>query len=477
VTGRLFDYTTGSVVQESLPSSETTDYSYDGWKRLTTVKDDNAKTVRTHAYSLGSNSNYILTKDMLNVTASASSNVKQWFDGLGRPLETVDLGASTSGKNLVVLTEYDRTGHTSKQWLPYASTSDYVAPFTLKKDISSANYGGDTRPYSETQYEASTLGRTLKEYAPGDNWVSHPKTMEYLSNTASGLLGCKAYGVSTAGALTGGSSCYAAGQLFVVKSADEDGKAVYTFTDKLGQKVLERAVNGSEYLDTYYVYDNYGNLCFVLQPEYQTTADLSKYAFQYKYDNLKRCTWKKKPGTSGITMEYDNADRMIFSQEGVQGTSKWTYYVYDNLGRLTKQGENTTKAVGSSPYLQNYYDKYEDFIAVAGSGYDNDQTGNSYGYLTGTVQEVFGQTTKIYTAYYYDNLGQVIKEVRSNLLGGHDTTETVYTFSGKPATVTHTHIATGKTTRTEIYNYTYDGKDRLIKVTHKLGSTTITLAE
>jgi YD repeat-containing protein len=82
VTGRLFDYTTGSVVQESLPSSETTDYSYDDWKRLTTVKNDNAKTVRTHAYSLGSNSNYILTKDMLNVTASASSNVKQWFDGL-----------------------------------------------------------------------------------------------------------------------------------------------------------------------------------------------------------------------------------------------------------------------------------------------------------------------------------------------------------------------------------------------------------
>ena len=29
----------------------------------------------------------------------------------------------------------------------------------------------------------------------------------------------------------------------------------YTFTDKQGQKLLERAVNGSEYFDTYY-YDN-----------------------------------------------------------------------------------------------------------------------------------------------------------------------------------------------------------------------------
>ena len=110
---------------------------------------------------------------------------------------------------------------------------------------------------------------------------------------------------------------------------------------------------------------------------------------------------------------------------------------------------------------------------MAGSGFSNDQSGNSYGYLTGTVQEVFGQTTKIYTAYYYDNLGQVIKEVKSNLLGGHDTTETVYTFSGKPATVTHEHTATGKTTRTEVYNYTYDGKNRLTKVTHKLGNNTV----
>ena len=81
--------------------------------------------------------------------------------------------------------------------------------------------------------------------------------------------------------------------------------------------------------------------------------------------------------------------------------------------------------------------------------------------------------SEYFDTYYYDNLGQVIKEVKSNLLGGHDTTETVYTFSGKPATVTHEHTATGKTTRTEVYNYTYDGKNRLTKVTHKLGNNTV----
>jgi len=41
--------------------------------------------------------------------------------------------------------------------------------------------------------------------------------------------------------------------------------------------------------------------------------------------------------------------------------------------------------------------------------------------------------------------------------------------------VTHTHTASGKTTRTEVYTYTYDHADRISKVQHSLGGTSITL--
>ena len=41
--------------------------------------------------------------------------------------------------------------------------------------------------------------------------------------------------------------------------------------------------------------------------------------------------------------------------------------------------------------------------------------------------------------------------------------------------MTHTHTASGKTTRTEVYTYTYDHADRISKVQHSLGSTSITL--
>ena len=56
-------------------------------------------------------------------------------------------------------------------------------------------------------------------------------------------------------------------------------------------------------------------------------------------------------------------------------------------------------------------------------------------------------------------------------------TATVYTFTDKPATVTHTHTASGKPTRTEMYTYSYDHADRLLKVEHTLGGTKITLAD
>jgi RHS repeat-associated protein len=65
--------------------------------------------------------------------------------------------------------------------------------------------------------------------------------------------------------------------------------------------------------------------------------------------------------------------------------------------------------------------------------------------------------------------------VQNNLLSGYDITSTVYTFSNKPSGVTHTHTASGKTTRTEVYTYTYDHADRISKVRHSLGGTSITL--
>ena len=428
--------------------------------------------------------NYVRTRSMLDETGGKYLDKVEYFDGLGRPFQTVLKKVTASSSNLVTLQEYDVAGRAANSWLPIVSSAEYVAPASFKSSAP-GNYGNDSRPYGQPVYEASPLNRTVKEYGPGAAWHGgHSVNTDYLANsTANAQLNCINYSVSSAGALTSNGS-YASGQLSVVKTTDEDLNVSYTFTDKMGHVVLSRQMKGSETHDTYYVYDDKGNLCFVLQPMYQSSANLDQYAFQYKYDGRNRCIWKKLPGAGYMEMVYDNADRLVFSQDGNQRaltSGNWTYYKYDGLNRLTEQGTCTNKVTtsGTNVLVQHFYDSYA-FRSQAGfnnSNFPDDASGNGKGALTASVATVLGSSNKIYTAYYYDIKGRVAKTVQSNLLGGYDVTATVYTFTDKPATVTHTHTASGKPTRTEMYTYSYNHADRLLKVEHTLGGTKITLAD
>ena len=240
--------------------------------------------------------NYVRTRSMLDETGGKYLDKVEYFDGLGRPFQTVLKKVTASSSNLVTLQEYDVAGRAANSWLPIVSSAEYVAPASFKSSAP-GNYGNDSRPYGQPVYEASPLNRTVKEYGPGAAWHGgHSVNTDYLANsTANAQLNCINYSVSSAGALTSNGS-YASGQLSVVKTTDEDLNVSYTFTDKMGHVVLSRQMKGSETHDTYYVYDDKSNLCFVLQPMYQSSANLDQYAFQYKYDGRNRCIWKKLPG-------------------------------------------------------------------------------------------------------------------------------------------------------------------------------------
>ena len=214
---------------------------------------------------------------------------------------------------------------------------------------------------------------------------------------------------------------------------------------------------------------------------YQSSASTDLYAFEFRYNEKGLCTYRKNPGAQYVTYEYDWKDRLAYTQDGVQRSSgKWTFYTYDGVGRPSSQGENTSKASSTSgEYLKNHYDSYS-FVGSTGftsSLYTSDTSLSGWGKLTGQVIGIPGSSTKIYVAYYYDAKGRVKRKVESNLLGGHEVTETTYTFTGKPSTVTHTHTASGKTTRTEKYTYVYDAAERVSSIKHKLGSTEIVLAK
>ena len=445
-----------------------------------------------------STENYIRTRRMLNDTGSSYLDDIAYYDGLGRPFQTVQKAVkngSPVNKNLATLQEYDATGREGNSWLPIPiSSSVYLAPAAFKSSAP-GKYSNDSRPYSQPFYEASPLNRILQQCGPGTAWYNagRPVKTEYLTNTATLPLNCRCYTVNDSYTLSGGSSSYAAGQLLVVKTMDEDMNVSYSFTDKLGHLVLTRQMQGSEPHDTYYVYDEKGNLCFVLQPMYQNSANLDLYAFQYKYDGRNRCVYKKLPGAKHITYTYNDDDQLIYSQDGRQRSQKkLTYYKYDYLRRMTCWGECTDDRPSISDrvefkseiptsipviYVRNYYD---DYSFVGGSDFPafsfiKDTAGHGKGLLTGSCITILGTDMKIYVAHYYDIKGRETKTVQSNLLGGYDVTVTTYTFTDKPATVTHTHTANGKSTWTEAYTYTYDHANRISKVQHTFGGTTITL--
>lgn len=293
------------------------------------------------------NHNQIRERQLLNSSGSNYIDHLRHHDGMGRPVLSVDKAVVSGNavERMATLQEYDAAGRDGNQWLPIRVTADYADAESFKSLAKGSSGYSNTHPYGKTVYEESPLSRVVESFGAGSEWHNSGKSVKraYLSNSASGTFSCKDYRVGSNGELVSDGN-HAAQTLHVVQTTDEDGHIRYEFSDKDGKVLLQRSMNGTEQNDTYFVYDDLGNLRYVLQPMYQTEADLDKYAFCYNYDERGRQTSKQLPGTEPVVYEYDTADRLIYSQDGKQRAgNKWTYYLYDNLSRITEQGECTAK--------------------------------------------------------------------------------------------------------------------------------------
>ncbi|MCF2876648.1 DUF6443 domain-containing protein, partial [Tenacibaculum sp. Cn5-1] len=137
-----------------------------------------------------SNENYVFSRTYRKAMTSpseitSSSDVLEsiaYFDGLGRGKQTIGIRQGTSGKDIVTHMEYDGFGRQTKEYLPYATTTQNglintgdVA--TAAKTYYKAAYSTDfanvslpTNAYSEKEIESSPLNRVLKQAAPGQDW-------------------------------------------------------------------------------------------------------------------------------------------------------------------------------------------------------------------------------------------------------------------------------------------------------------------
>jgi RHS repeat-associated protein len=355
------------------------------------------------------NKNYIISytardSNITNPLLSTLTNCAmvrsvQYFDGLGRPLQTVQIKSNADGsKDVVAPIAYDQYGRQVKGYLPYVAPTGAPGSYRTNALNTGGNYATSEQktfynqinqnyvtiptPYAATVFEASPRGLVQEQGAPGNTWQPQATRSQ-----ASGRTSVVGYDNNNTTALTdtantrfvalykatiastqvitlsraaGTAGRYEANQLSVTTAKGENwmsgrGGTVEEYKDKEGHVVLKRIFNwvpGTpnklEILSTYYIYDDRGNLAFALPPkaDADNAASLSQVlldelCYQYRYDERGRMTQKKLPGKGWEYMVYNKVNQVVATQDAVQRgktTPEWTINRYDILGRVVMSG-------------------------------------------------------------------------------------------------------------------------------------------
>ncbi|WEA00540.1 DUF6443 domain-containing protein [Mucilaginibacter sp. SJ] len=477
----------------------------------------------------------------------------QYFDGLGRPLQTVQVKGSPSAMDIVQPFAYDQYGREAQKYLPYSATTANGSYKTDGVTTGPTNFyypGGaavsgsqqsngivyNSSPWSLTNFEPSPLNRVTEQGAPGPDWqpitgntTGHTVKLDYLTNNINAFSGTDTalsrqvilyradinsdqsrtlnYG-NTAG------NYYQAGQLSVTVSKDENWKSgrggtTEEYKDKTGHVVLKRTYLFSggalQQLSTYYVYDDLGNLSFVLPPKSGADAGITSAAnittlnnlcYQYQYDSRNRLVQKRLPGKDWEYTVYNKLDQAVATQDGNQRlTNQWTFMKYDALGRvlwtgtwnnggtaITRSGVQAavtsfsgalweSRPSGGYPtnvawpttgfqgtLTVNYYDDYTfgDFASLpAAYDYRASASTMTKGLLTCSKTWVTGSAAVLYKVSYYDDLGHLIRTCGEHYLGGttaianlnnYDVIDSKYDFSNNVTKTTRQHFTVANAT-------------------------------
>lgn len=488
--------------------------------------------------NISTTENYIYTRQYLVPTAVSDGSLQQiqsvqFFDGLGRPKQTVSIKSTPTGKDLVTHIPYDNFGRQVDSWLPVPMSSLSGNIQTGVEGSANSYYQAnginDSYPFNHKTLENSPLDRILNQKNPGADWQNKPVVFGYEANVAGEV---KKFTTVTAwvdGATSSQlvlSGTYGDAQLYKNTVTDEDNNKTIEFKNGRGQTLLVRKViSASENADTYYVYNEYDQLAFVIPPLASAGSTVSASAlehlcYQYKYDGKKRLVEKKLPGKGLEQMVYNKKDQVILYRDtalknGIANFSadqSWTFTKYDRFGRVVYTG--ITRDTNPRNTIQNTIDnQLADTFETRGGNFTLNGTSIEYGNVsyptavdklltvnyydtypqgvpaltTVLGQEVLPQTTqnsdvstkslptasyikniendgwtKVYT--YYDKKGRSIATHSLNHLGGYTKTESLLKFSGVPEYSLVEHKRSANDTKVNIKEtFEYDHQERLVR--------------
>jgi RHS repeat-associated protein len=382
-----------------------------------------------------------LASQVINLSPESNQQVVNYYDDLGRPVQTVATMASPAKKDIVQPVVYDALGREYRKYLPFINGED--GKYKVVTFDASGNYSGaaantysnnsagkiaqDLRPFAEMTFEPSPLSRTIKTFDPGKAWFDANKssTVRYISNIDGTSIGAEkivVWKIGTSGLperdATINSGFYGTGALSITAAKDEHGNEQRVYTDKSGRVILKKAYvqgdmadvnNNGNWTQTYTIYDELGNLRFVLQPELvkslvqnssnPTPDQISELAFSYKFDLFNRMIEKKFPGATTVVMIYDNRDRLVLQQDGNQrsgsdGKYYWSFTKYDDLNRPVMTGIKDTVANLTQLQMQ----------AVVNAHYNKAWARYGESYLgNGVASNVHGYSNLSYPIYTDNN--------------------------------------------------------------------------
>ncbi|HEY3406161.1 MAG TPA: DUF6443 domain-containing protein [Ohtaekwangia sp.] len=338
-----------------------------------------------------------------------------YADGLTRPIQTINVQASPTLRDIIAPSQYDSLGRMPNVFLPYAAkgtpgslrsaafadqNSFYVTPPSAV--IS------DTRPYTTKTFEPSPLKRVTSETGVGAEWTSANKKVSTI--TRLNATGEVRYWVWYGGPpeLSG---TYPANTLIVEETTDEQGKITRKFLDLRGRLILQSVGDGTLWLETYYIYSVAGDLKYVISPEgtaristeFENGANkqsfLDRWAFQYSYDDEQRVIAKRVPGMESgdggwFYTVYDRWNRIVLTQDPEQRTrNEYRFIKYDMFNRPVITGVYVTST--SLNTLRND-------VANSTSRYETKNT-SGIGYTLTTSYPTTGITEgNLFTIKYYD---------------------------------------------------------------------------
>jgi RHS repeat-associated protein len=417
------------------------------------------------------NLNYIVSNTMLtevsdaiqipSLSVNSVSQTIQYYDDLGRPTQTVTTQGSPAKNDIVFPLVYDSHGKQRFEYLPFTAEKsgrykpnpigtpgNYLSsPQYMFYNASDDDVENDAYPYSEVKSESSAQRRPLKNYGPGAAWkaasAGTDKFVEnqYLINVLGGpntepviawvINGSGMPVRSTSSNANVNSGHYTSGRLSIKCTIDEQNHAVREFVNKSGQVILKKVQlqetnpaldNNNHWAQTYYIYDDFGLLRYVFQPELTkalvtsgsnpSQADLDKFAFQYKYDGRNRMTHKKVPGAGTIYLVYDSRDRLVLTQDdnqrrdgaGAITKKEWSFTKFDFFNRPVSAGLYVAGTVLDQAQMQTVVNNY--YVNLTASQawhetYIGTGAGNIHGYDNKSFPQVT-DPTKYYAVTYFD---------------------------------------------------------------------------